>query len=261
MFEYPFNGALLGSTAALAVLATGMGPKDAYAVPTPTLHGFCYGSSACADTSTPAIDAANQHTYTLNNPTSFGFYASGGPTTGDFRVDILVPDIAAAPAGFVISGTQGGVSNNLTIGPVTASLVSATPWSSGSLADYLGNNAKPANPIGAYTSAMAGLSVSATSFWVYSADLGTSTLQSGPNDLKGPLLSVGKLPIGSYIAGFLDPTGSVQWSGTANSGAILEETAPIIFSASSSSSIPEPTSLLVMATGVLGLGAIRRWRR
>ena len=261
MFKVSVKGALLGSAAALTALAVSVAPKAAHAVPTPTLHGFCYGSSTCADASTPAVDGTNQHTYTLNDAPSFGFYASSGPITGDFRVDILVPDIGAAPAGFVISGSQGGASNNLTIGPTTASLVSATPWSSGFLADYLGNNAKPANPIGAYTSAMAGLSVSATSFWVYSADLGTTTLQNGPNDLKGPLLSVGKLPIGSYIAGFLDPTGSLQWSATANSGAILEEAAPVIFSTSSSAPIPEPASLLVMATGVMGLGAIRRWRR
>ena len=264
MSKNSVKGALLGSATALTVLAAGLAPKAAHAVPTPTLSGFCYGTSTCAKNLDPSIDATNQHTYTTADPPNFGFYASNGPITGQLRIDILVPDIKAATANFTISGSQGGVANNLAIGPTLASLVKSIPWSSGNLADYLDTETSTNNPIGAYKSAMAGLNVSATKFWVYSADLGTNTLQTAVNELKGPLLTVNALPAGSFLVGFFAGIGRGDWYATGNSGAILETSGSATFTSGgfdTSAPIPEPASLLLMAGGILGLGTLRRWRR
>jgi hypothetical protein len=172
------------------------------------------------------------------NPPVFGFSGSAG-VTGNYFLDILVPNnLDPSP-----SSLSFGVSGDLT---GTATLFNGTAWTSGFLADYLGNTGSPANPIGAYLPSTQATDPGATGFFVYQADLGNATLGHPGN---GPNLALGStVPVGSYLVAFVNTDG--DWSATANSGAILE-TGPNV-------PTPEPSSLLLLFPAVLGLGLLRR---
>jgi hypothetical protein len=192
------------------------------------------------------VDNGTNSPTTQNPITSFGFTISPGPASGDFLIDVLVPsNEQTGGATYAITGTYSG----------TATLFSASDWTSGFLATFLGISAKPSNPISGYLdSSEAALDPTATGFSVYQVDLGTRTLQGPSNPNSSPLLNIAALPIGSYIVGFLNKgtTGSPKWIATANSGAILEKDDPV-------PPVPEPMSIALFG-GVLLLtaGALRR---
>jgi hypothetical protein len=199
------------------------------------LHGYCAGAGQCLDNGT------NSPTST-NPPSDFGFTVSPGPATGDLFVDILVPDNEQTGiTSFVITGDLSG----------TATLFSATDWTSGMLDSYLGISASPANPIGAFLPSTQTFDASATGFSVYQASLGSVTLNGASNPNVFPLLNLGSdLPTGSYIVGFFDENGNEI--ATANSGAIFETGPP--------SSVPEPSYTLLLAGGILLVGIARMAR-
>ena len=95
------------------------------------LHGYC--DVGCIDNGTNSPSGTNP-------PGNFGFTVSPGPASGTaFLIDVLTPSNLPSLSSYTITGTSAG----------TASLFSATPWTSGNLDAYLGISASPTNPIGA----------------------------------------------------------------------------------------------------------------
>ena len=226
------SSGLAGALALAGVLAI---PGSAQA----TLHGFCAGAAQCVDNGTNSPTSANP-------PADFGFTVSPN-TTGDLWVDILTPNNVTSGPTFTLTGTSSA----------TATLFSATAWTSGSLQSYLGISGNPNNPIGAYLPSTQALDPGATGFFVYQADLGTLTLQGPSNPNLSPLENIasGVLSQGSYIVGFLN-TGTVanpNWDATANSGAIFETGIPGT-TRGGGGAAPEPSTWAMMLLGFASLG-------
>ena len=163
----------LGLVALATAGAITLGAPGAFAtVTTDPLHGYCAGAGQCIDNGT------NSPT-TNNPPVNFGFTISPGPQTGTLLLDVLEPNNEAHPASFAITGSNSG----------TASLFSATPWTSGQLDAYLGISASPTNPIGAYLPSTQALDPGATGFFVYQVSFANVTLQSAANPSRFCVIS------------------------------------------------------------------------
>src|SRR5262245_60391641 len=122
----PYMKRLLLS-AALACVMFGSANAQVTVLEDP-LHGYC--SAGCSDngTNTPM---------TSNPPVNGGFTVSPKALSGSLTIDFLIPDNVSLSS-INITGAANA----------TATLFSATPWTSGALDGYLGISASPNNPIG-----------------------------------------------------------------------------------------------------------------
>lgn len=206
-----------------------------------TLHGFCYSP-------TPACLDNNTNTPTSTDPPNFGFSGSGKSVTGDYLIDLLVPNnvLNANSLSFSVSGTEGATN----LGPFPAALFSSTTaFTSGSLDTYLGINASPADGLSNFLTATQALDAGATGYFVYQADLGQQTLLKQSDELNGPLLTLNNsLPTGSFITAFVND--GTPESTNANSGAIFETGRP--------SAVPEPSYALFLSAGIVLIAFARK---
>ena len=222
------------------------------------LHGCIVGTS-CYDNGTV--------TPTTSNPLpTFTFTVSPGPNTGDFLIDVLVPnneDPTPGAISFTISGTSAGSTDT---GNVSGSSTLEGLWTSGTLASFLGATASPSNPLSAFlpytqgnncgATQTATCDPGATGYDVYQVDLGNNKLQPPSNPTYPDLSLTGSdLPNASLLVGFLGNGttygSSTSWIATAPSGAIFEAGG-----GSPPPSVPEPTSLILLGTGLLAMAVI-----
>ena len=196
------------------------------------LHGYCAGTEQCMD------NEINSPT-SVNPPSLFGFTISpAAATESQLLIDFLEPN-NEAHFPVTMTGTYPG----------TAALFSASAWTTGDLAPFLGITASPANPIGAFIPDSA--DPGATGFFVYQLTITPGAPgvplhdPAMPNVSPLQTITSGGIPLGAYIVGFLNigTTGAPTWEATANSGAILETSA--------GSPVPEPRTTVAMIVGSL----------
>ena len=207
------------------------------------LHGVCFSpTAACTDNGTVTPTGSNQP--------NFGFTISPGPQTGDFLIVVLVPNNDTI-SNFMVTGTQGGTANTSLIS-ANATLFSSTAFTSGDLGTYLGLTSSPANPIGGFLPTTNKFDAGATGYFVYVADLGQTKVSANGGASAGPKLTITtSLPNGASIVSFLKPATGGTTVATALSGQLSIEGAQT----------PEPTSMLLMGSGLLGLGGVLRRRK
>ena len=210
-----------------------------------TVHGYCVSpASPCIDNGTITPTGANPPYF------AFSFSGNAGKNgSGDFLLVGLVPD--NHNSGFSL--TLNGV--NTTVASVTGGLVNTTEWTDPPthfLSNYLTTPTFPHNshPMDAYLPSTQAVDPGANGYFVYFFDFGAFDYKTALGD---PTFSVGSgaVPQGMiFFATLVDSNGNVTVD-TPNSASILETGTPV-------TPVPEPGSLIILGSGILGVAAILR---
>jgi hypothetical protein len=219
-----------------------LGISGAYAS---TVHGYCVSPAAsCSDN--------GSITPTADNPPDFAFSYSGNtkhePHDGDFWLIGLVPDNRNVGFSLTLDGT------NTTASSVTGSLFSSTEWNSGHISNYLTTPSfsTPSHPIDAYLGETRTVDPGADGYYVYTFDFGAFNYKTALGD---PEFEVGggAVPQGMVFFAVLTDSNKSVVIDTPNSASLLETKAP--------TTTPEPASLMLMGSGVLGVAGMLRRRK
>lgn len=210
----------------------------------------------CVSPTPTCLDNGSITPVTDNTP-NFGFEEKGGSDTGNFYLQVLIPDNVLN--GDSLSITVNGV--NTAIASLTPGVFSSTAWSSGQLDAYLGISASPTNPIGAYLPLTQAYQPSATGYFVYQYNFGQVAFGSADPTFSTTFT----LPVGTVINGFFNyqdchgpktaPVCSSAWLATPNSQSL------IITDGTPPPPLPEPATLSLLGAGLIGVRYLRRKRK
>jgi hypothetical protein len=218
----------------LAVMATTASYADA-------LHGYCVSPAArCNDNRTI--------TPTGDNPPYFAFSYSGShATNSELWLIGLVPDNKNTGFGLTLAGT------NTTDPSATGSLFSKTEWNSGTLQHYLTFFSWPHgvdHPLSAYQDGAKSAGLNAPNgYFAYLFDFGLFDYKTATGD---PEFSVSKGAV---------PQGMLFLEVQANADhRVLVDTpnSPTLIETKTMSTVPEPGSMLLLGSGLIGTAGVLR---
>ncbi len=202
----------------------------------------CTGGITCSDANVGGtqlqITSSGLPTFQVSNTGTTGLPAAD--PIGTAYVVVLVPNTAPMLTFTASAGSTTG------IGPTTTASWT-TADSSGLLTRFAAIGITPNKtadpPIQPFLTATQALDPAATGFTVYLFDIGSFT--------DGTVINVSF----SGIAGF--PVGTIFWSFLTDSSGVAINSTPI---SQSLQVVPEPTTLLLFGSGLLGMGGMLRRR-